>query len=93
MCIRDRAKVGDPNGIVMRARDTLSRLEPSPLATAERIDYIDIANYAQHLDRLRECDLVIEAIAEKAELKADLYRSCLLYTSIAGTLRIESPVG
>ena len=68
------AKVGDPNGIVMRARDTLSRLEPSPLATAERIDYIDIANYAQHLDRLRECDLVIEAIAEKAELKADLYR-------------------
>ena len=68
------AKEGNPNGIVLKALRALSTLEPSPLATAERIDYIDIANYAQHLDQLGACDLIIEAIAEKAEFKADLYR-------------------
>lgn len=73
------AKEGDPNGIVMKALDAIRTLEPSPLATAERIDCIDIANYGQHLDQLRTCDLIIEAIPEKAELKADLYRMIAPY--------------
>jgi 3-hydroxyacyl-CoA dehydrogenase len=68
------AKEGDPNGIVNKALDGLKKLEPSPLATRDRVSYIDAANYAQHLDQLKECDLVIEAIAEKMEWKDDLYR-------------------
>jgi 3-hydroxyacyl-CoA dehydrogenase len=68
------AKEGDPNGIVRKAIDALKKLEPSPLATKDRVAYIDAANYSQHLDQLKDCDLIIEAIAEKTEWKDDLYR-------------------
>ncbi len=67
------AKEGDPNGIVKRALDGLKKLEPSPLATADRVQYIEAANYEQDLSKLAECDLIIEAIAEKMEWKRDLY--------------------
>ena len=65
---------GDPNGIVKKALDGLKKLEPSPLATRERVNDIDAANYDTGLERLRGCDLVIEAIAEKMEWKHDLYK-------------------
>jgi len=68
------AKEGDPNGIVKKALDGLKKLDPAPLASKERLAYIDAANYEQHLSLLGECDLVIEAIAEKMEWKEDLYR-------------------
>jgi len=67
------AKEGDANGIVKKAINGLKKLEPSPLATQERVDYIDAANYDQHLPLLKGCDLIIEAIAEKMEWKRDLY--------------------
>ncbi len=68
------AKEGDPNGIVKKAIDGLKKLDPAPWATRDRLNYIDAANYEQHLALLGECDLVIEAIAEKMEWKEDLYR-------------------
>jgi len=68
------AKEGDPNGNVLKAIENLRRLEPSPLATAARANHIQPANYAQHLEQLRDCDLVIEAISERMDWKADLYR-------------------
>ncbi|HUW25946.1 MAG TPA: 3-hydroxyacyl-CoA dehydrogenase/enoyl-CoA hydratase family protein, partial [Gallionella sp.] len=64
---------GDPNGIVNKALDGLKKLEPSPLASPARLAFISAANYGQHLDKLRECDLVIEAIAERIDWKSDLY--------------------
>ena len=67
------AREGDPNGIVRKALDGLKKLEPSPLATRDRVNFIEAANYDQHLDKLRGCDLIIEAIAEKMEWKRDLY--------------------
>ncbi|HEX5126959.1 MAG TPA: 3-hydroxyacyl-CoA dehydrogenase/enoyl-CoA hydratase family protein [Rhodocyclaceae bacterium] len=68
------ARDGDPNGIVKKALDGLKKLEPSPLATADRVQYIEAANYDQHIGKLAGCDLIIEAIAEKMEWKLDLYR-------------------
>jgi 3-hydroxyacyl-CoA dehydrogenase len=68
------AKDGPPNGIVNKALDVLKKLEPSPLASKDRLGTIDAANYDQHLPLLADCDLVIEAIAEKMEWKEDLYR-------------------
>ena len=67
------AKDGAPNGIVTKALDGLKKLEPTPLATRDRLVYIDAANYDQHLEKLRGCNLVIEAIAEKIEWKHDLF--------------------
>jgi len=68
------AKEGDPNGNVLKAIENLKKLEPSPLAVKSRADFIQAANYAQHLEQLKECDLVIEAISERMDWKADLYR-------------------
>jgi len=68
------ATAGDPNGIVAKALDGLKKLEPAPLASRDRLQHIDAANYGQHLPLLAGCDLVIEAIAEKMEWKEDLYR-------------------
>lgn len=68
------AKQGDPNGNVNKALEGLKKLDPSPLASPAKLTCIQPANYEQHLEKLRECDLVIEAIAERMDWKSDLYR-------------------
>ena len=67
------AKEDDPNANVRKAIENLQKLEPSPLAVRSRVDAIDMANYAQDLGALKDCDLVIEAISERMDLKRDLY--------------------
>ncbi|OIR14665.1 putative 3-hydroxyacyl-CoA dehydrogenase [mine drainage metagenome] len=73
------AKEGDPNGNVNKALDGLKKLEPAPISSPSRITYIQAANYDQHLEKLRECDLIIEAIAERIDWKSDLYRKVAPY--------------
>jgi 3-hydroxyacyl-CoA dehydrogenase len=68
------AKEGDPNGNVNKALDNLKKLDPAPAASPAKISFIQAANYDQHLEKLRECDLIIEAIAERMDWKSDLYR-------------------
>ncbi|MDN0073571.1 3-hydroxyacyl-CoA dehydrogenase/enoyl-CoA hydratase family protein [Crenobacter sp. SG2303] len=67
------AKEGDKNGIALKAIDGLKKLKPSPLASKDVVKYITPANYEDHLHLLKECDLVIEAIAERTDWKTDLY--------------------
>jgi 3-hydroxyacyl-CoA dehydrogenase len=67
------AKEGDPNGLVTKAIANLARQEPAPLAAKERASAIEACNYGTDLPRLRECDFVIEAIAERLDWKKDLY--------------------
>ena len=68
------AKEGPKNGIVSRAIDGLKKLKPAPLGVAEDAVLIQQANYEEHLELLRDCDLVIEAIAERMDWKLDLYQ-------------------
>ena len=67
------AREGPKNGIVARAVENLKKLKPAPLGVTEDAALIGQANYDEHLDRLRECDLVIEAIAERMDWKLALY--------------------
>ena len=67
------AREGDPDAIVKKGIAGLAKLEPAPLGTKERAAHMGIANYATGLARLAECDLVIEAIAERLDWKRDLY--------------------
>lgn len=69
------APVGGRNGIVERAIANLKKTNPAPLAYAELADEIQPANYEDHLALLEDCDLVIEAIAERLDWKHDLYRT------------------
>lgn len=68
------AKEGPKNGIVTRAVENLKKLKPSPLGVARDADLIGQANYEEHMDQLRDCDLIIEAIAERMDWKLDLYK-------------------
>ncbi len=75
------AKEGDPNGNVNKALDGLKKLDPAPISSPSRVVYIQAANYEQHLEQLRECDLIIEAIAERMDWKSDLYRKVAPFVS------------
>jgi 3-hydroxyacyl-CoA dehydrogenase len=68
------AKDGPKNGIVTKAVDGLKKLKPAPLGVPEDAAHIQPANYEEHLALLGECDLVIEAIAERMDWKLDLYK-------------------
>ena len=67
------AKEGPKNGIVTRAVEGLRKLKPSPIGVADDLAFIQCANYDEHLELLKHCDLVIEAIAERVDWKRDLY--------------------
>jgi 3-hydroxyacyl-CoA dehydrogenase len=71
------AAQGDPSTLAKKAIEGLKKMTPAPLINRDRVNYIDAANYDQHLHLLADCDLVIEAIAEKMEWKEDLYRKIL----------------
>ena len=73
------AKEGDLNGNVNKALLGLKKLEPAPVASPAKLRYIQAANYQQHLEQLRDCDLVIEAIVERVDWKSDLYRKVAPY--------------
>jgi 3-hydroxyacyl-CoA dehydrogenase len=67
------AKEGPKNGIVTKAVEGLKKLKPAPLGVAEDAALIEQANYEEHSELLRGCDLIIEAIAERMDWKLDLY--------------------
>lgn len=68
------AKEGPKNGIALKAIKHLGKLKPAPLGTKKLSNSIIPANYDENLDTLENCDLVIEAIAERMDWKLDLYR-------------------
>jgi 3-hydroxyacyl-CoA dehydrogenase len=68
------AREGPKNGIVSKAVAGLAKLKPAPLGIPEDAALIQQANYEEHSELLRGCDLIIEAIAERMDWKLDLYK-------------------
>lgn len=68
------AKDGPKNGVVQRAIENLKKLSPAPLGDKDDAALLQAANYEDHLELLKDCDLVIEAIAERMDWKHDLYK-------------------
>jgi 3-hydroxyacyl-CoA dehydrogenase len=75
------AKEGPKNGIVTKAVEGLKKLKPAPLGVPEDAALIGQANYEEHLEQLRDCDLIIEAIAERMDWKLDLYKKIAPFVS------------
>jgi 3-hydroxyacyl-CoA dehydrogenase len=68
------AKEGPKNGIVLKAIENLKKLNPAPLGVKDDAQFIQAANYEEHLELLKGCDVIIEAIAERMDWKHDLYK-------------------
>ena len=67
------AKEGPKSAIALKAIENLKKIKPAPLGVAEDAARIQPANYEEHLELLKGCDLIIEAIAERMDWKLDLY--------------------
>lgn len=72
---------GDPNAHARRAIQGLGRMQPAPLADPADAAHIRPANYDTGLSALSECDFVIEAIAERMDLKRELYGRIIPFLS------------
>ncbi|MGA0588453.1 3-hydroxyacyl-CoA dehydrogenase/enoyl-CoA hydratase family protein [Dyella sp. KRB-257] len=80
------AKEGPKSGIALKAIENLKKLSPAPLADKNLAAAIIPANYDEHLDHLKDVDLVIEAIAERMDWKLDLYRKIAPHVSATAVL-------
>jgi len=63
----------DPDELVRGALKRLKKLKPSPLASSATLEGITPCNYDRDLERLAECDLIVEAVVERRDLKQSLY--------------------
>ena len=71
----EQVAAGQPkNAVVLRAVENLKKLSPAPLGMPAHASLIEVANYDDDLGLLAECDLIIEAIAERMDWKHALYR-------------------
>ena len=68
------AKEGPKNAIALKAIENLKKLSPAPFGVKDDARFIEPANYEDDIAKLAECDLVIEAIAERMDWKHDLYK-------------------
>lgn len=62
------------NAIIEKAIANLGKLKPTPLATAQTASLLQAKNYDDNLAELKDCTLIIEAIAERLDWKEDLYK-------------------
>ncbi len=75
------AKEGPKNGVVTKAIEGMMKLSPDPFAVKGKAAQIVQANYDEHLEQLRGCDLIIEAISERMDWKKALYEKVAPFIS------------
>ena len=56
-----------------------TKIKPKAFYDKKDISLIKCYNYENHLDKLKDCDWIIEVIAEKLDWKKDLYRKITPY--------------
>lgn len=73
------AKTGPRNSIVEGALKKIATSKPSIIFKKSLINEIKIGNVEDDLALLKTCDLVIEAVLEKLDVKADLFKKISPY--------------
>ena len=63
----------DKNKIIDTAIKMLGKLKPAPLGVKSAAKLIEAANYDEDLNKLSQADLIIEAVAERMDIKKSLY--------------------
>ena len=60
------------NAIALRAIEGLKKAKPAAFANPSAVSLLTVGNFDDDLDGLKECDWVIEAVAENLEIKRTL---------------------
>lgn len=68
-----KSQQGSANAIIKDSLAKLTKLNPEPFGSKNSIKYITPANYEDNLELLADCDLIIEAVAERIDIKESLY--------------------
>ena len=61
------------NRIAAGGLDAAKKAKPAAFFTAEAAALVAVGNFADDMARLKDCDLVIEAVVENLEIKRELY--------------------
>lgn len=69
----------DRSSITKQALTKMLVTKPEPLSHPSKLDLITPCNLEDDLEKIRECDLVIEAIVENINIKQELYKKLLPY--------------
>ncbi len=67
------APEGARSATALKAIEQLKKLKPAPLGDERDAALIEPANYDDDLKKLKGCDLIIEAVAERMDIKRALY--------------------
>ena len=68
----DMAQPGDSNRLTRQALEALKKTRPAALASPDFVQRIDTGNFDDDLPRLKDCDWIIEAVAENLDIKRGL---------------------
>jgi 3-hydroxyacyl-CoA dehydrogenase/enoyl-CoA hydratase/3-hydroxybutyryl-CoA epimerase len=69
----------DRNAATKKALDGMINRHPAALAHPSKLTYITIGNLEDDLNLITECDLIIEVVIEKLEIKHQLYEKIIPY--------------
>ncbi|MGQ4001555.1 acyl-CoA-binding protein [Francisellaceae bacterium CB300] len=81
-----KSKEGSANAIVEDALEKLTKLKPAPFGSKDSVNYITTANYDDDLKLLEDCDLVIEVVAERLDIKESLYNKIATHINLDAIL-------
>jgi 3-hydroxyacyl-CoA dehydrogenase len=68
-----RVQEPDRNAIARAGFEAAKKAKPAAFFTAERASLVSIGNFEDDLPKLKDCDLIIEAVVENLDIKRSLY--------------------
>src|SRR5215510_12964097 len=63
----------DRNKIARAGFEAAKKAKPAAFFTANRASLVSIGNFEDDLQKLKDCDLIIEAVVENLDIKRSLY--------------------
>src|SRR5437868_3730163 len=67
------ADAKDRNGIVNSLFDAAKKLKPAPFMLGDNAKLITTGNFTDDIAKLKDCDLVIEAVVENVDIKHKIF--------------------
>ena len=63
--------------LAQKGADDLTKMKPAPLYKPKNAKLVEACNYDDHLEKLGDVDLVIEAVAERLDIKHTVYNNII----------------